>query len=76
MLELSIEHSPAREGTIPLANDLLNGVKEIGDFIGETSVRRVYYILEQKQIPAFKVGTLWKARKSEIARAYSSEAMA
>jgi len=46
-----------------LANDLLRGMTRIAKFIGEPP-RRGFYLAETGQIPAFKQGRLWMARKS------------
>jgi len=51
----------------PLCDDLLDGAEEIARFTGWPP-RRVYYLLEKKLIPAFKVGTRWTARKSSLQR--------
>jgi excisionase family DNA binding protein len=48
-----------------LAEDLLDGVPAIARFTGWTK-RRVYYLAEQKLIPAFKVGERWCCRKSTL----------
>ncbi len=57
-----------------LADDLLHGVKQIGDYVGENDPRRVYYLLERGLIPGFKIGRLWKARKSQLAEVYTAGA--
>ena len=51
----------------PIAEDLLDGAEEIAQFTG-WELRRVYYLLEKKLIPAFKVGNRWTARKSRLKR--------
>ena len=48
-----------------LSNDLMEGASVIAEFYG-TKKRRVYYLLERGQIPAFKVGNRWCARKSTL----------
>ena len=50
-----------------LADDLLTGVPEIADYLGEYR-RRVYNLVERDRIPAFRVGTRWHARKSQLDR--------
>jgi excisionase family DNA binding protein len=50
---------------VKLADDLLDGADEIARFTG-WSKRRVFYLLEQKQLPAFKVGNKWCARRSTL----------
>lgn len=54
-----------------LASDLLKGVSEIAAYLGETE-RRTRYLCDTGQIPAFQVGILWRARKSELDRLYSA----
>lgn len=51
--------------TEPLAEDLLHGVKRIAAYIGVTP-RRAYYLLECGEIPGFRLGRIWCARRSEI----------
>ena len=48
-----------------LAADLLDGMPAIAKFYGCTE-RRGYYLVENKLIPAFKVGDKWCARKSTL----------
>ena len=48
-----------------LKDDKLKGAKAIAEFLGEEE-RRVFYLLEKKQIPGFKYGGLWNARKSTL----------
>ena len=50
-----------------LKDDRLKGAKAIAEFLGEDE-RRVFYLLEKKQIPGFKYGGLWNARKSTLVR--------
>ena len=50
-----------------LSDDMLNGADNIAAFLGQP-VRRVYYLLERKQLPAFKLGTSWHARRSTLLR--------
>ena len=47
-----------------LAEDLLRGADEIAAFEGET-VRRVRYMLEKGDLPAFKERGRWRMRKSK-----------
>ena len=51
--------------SIDLADDRLSGAQEIAEFLGE-SLRRTFYLLEKSQIPAFKLGGRWCARKSTL----------
>lgn len=48
-----------------LSADLLRGVEQIAEFIGEPR-RRVYYMLENKQIPAGKIGAAWVASRRAL----------
>ncbi len=50
-------------------SDFLNGAAEIGRFLN-VSTRRCYYLLENKEIPARRLGSLWQARKSRILKHY------
>jgi hypothetical protein len=49
----------------PLADDLLDGAGEIAAFLGWPK-RRVFYALERGQIPGFKIGNKWHARRSTL----------
>ena len=55
-----------------LADDLLDGATAIAKFTG-FKVRRVFYLCEQGELPAFKIGTRWCARKSELCKMLRSE---
>jgi hypothetical protein len=48
-----------------LADDLLRGVPAIARFLGDTE-RRTYYALENGQLPAGKLGSLWVASKTKL----------
>ena len=48
-----------------LADDLLNGVAEIAEFLG-WSQRKTYYELGRSGIPGFKIGQTWHATKSGL----------
>src|ERR1700677_171224 len=55
----------------PLASDLLKGVRNITLFVcgtaNKNAVRGMYHVLETSNtIPAFKIGSIWYARKSSI----------
>ena len=58
-----------------LANDVLKGAKEIGDYIGEPA-RRVFHLVNAGHIPTFRIGATIHARKSELERHFSSTAIA
>jgi hypothetical protein len=45
--------------------DFLHGAKAIAGYIG-TSPRRAFYLLENRMIPATKLGSTWVARPSRI----------
>jgi len=63
--------APAQaEGTVPLADDLLRGVKRIAAEIGE-SERRTYYLLENKLLPGGKQGSCWLASRRAIREYYA-----
>jgi len=51
----------------PLASDLLSGVRAIAVEIGEPE-RRTYYLLENKLIPAGKLGSVWVASRAKLRR--------
>ena len=51
------------EGT--LADDLLNGVVEIADFLG-WKPRKVYYELDRGNIPGEKLGNTWTSTKTAL----------
>ena len=46
-------------------NDFLHGAKNIANFL-EVPIRRAYYMLENGQIPAARIGDKWSARKSRL----------
>ncbi len=46
-------------------DDLLVGADEIGRFLGGNA-RRGYYLLQTGQIPCFKIGRMWHARRSTL----------
>ena len=46
-----------------LANDLLEGIAEIGEFYG-FGPRRTYYLAGRGLIPVFKIGNRWCALRS------------
>ena len=48
-----------------LRDDLLSQAGPIGEFIGEGE-RRTYRLLETGEIPGFKMGGRWYARKSTL----------
>ncbi len=48
-------------------DDLLVGADEIGKFLN-CNKRRAFYLLETRQVPAFKIGKLWHARRSTLLR--------
>lgn len=52
-----------------LKDDKLTGAKAIAKFIGEDE-RRTFYLLEHKQLPAFKLGGRWATRKSTLMKHY------
>lgn len=48
-----------------MAHDLLRGAIAIGTHLG-LSKRQAFCMLESRQIPAFKLGKSWYARKSTL----------
>ena len=50
-----------------LKDDRLTGAKAIAEFLGEDQ-RRIFYMLEHRLIPAFKLGGRWNARKSTLVK--------
>jgi hypothetical protein len=55
-----------------LANDLLTGAEAIAEFTG-WSRRRIFYLHERGNLPAFKVGGRLHARKSTLLAWISSK---
>ena len=51
--------------------DLLVGAEAIGAYLN-IPPRNVYWLIEQRHIPTFKIGNLHAARKSELARDLSA----
>jgi len=51
---------------LDIANDTLEGIDAIAEHLGKPR-RRVYYLCETRQIPAFKLGGKWHLRKSTYA---------
>jgi hypothetical protein len=45
-----------QNGDEDLASDILWGCKAIGKFLGIKEERKVYYMVERKQIPTKKIG--------------------
>jgi hypothetical protein len=45
--------------------DLLRDAQEIADYIGE-SYRKTVYLLETKQLPAWKLAGKWRSTKAKI----------
>lgn len=56
-----------------LKDDLLDGASAIAEYLGKTP-RAVYHMVENRQIPVFRKGGRLYGRKSELDRAFSSEA--
>lgn len=46
-------------------SDFLHGAAAIARFLGMSN-RRAYYALERGDLPAFKIGSIWTARKSTL----------
>jgi len=58
---------------IVLSDDLLNGAKAAAEYIGETQ-RAVYNMAEKGHLPCTRKGRKLYFRKSELDRAFSSNA--
>jgi hypothetical protein len=52
------------------ADDVLNGVKAIAAFTGETE-RRAFYLLERGMLPGKKIGSRWISSRAALRKAYS-----
>ena len=52
-------------------NDFLHGAQSIADFL-EVPIRRAYYMLENGQIPAARIGDKWSARRSRLLAHYEA----
>jgi hypothetical protein len=50
-------------GNETMANDLLKGIAEIAEYLGER-YRRTVYLLEMGDLPAFKLRGRWYMRQS------------
>ncbi len=48
-----------------LRNDLLTGASAIADFMG-AETRRTFSLLERGELPGFKLGGRWYARRSTL----------
>jgi hypothetical protein len=48
-----------------LADDLLHGVGAISKFTG-LNPRRIFYLAMKRELPLFKVGHLWCARRTTL----------
>ncbi len=53
-------------------DDLLVGAAAIGRFLG-ASQRRAFYLLETRQVPSFKIGRLWHARRSTLTKFFEEQ---
>jgi hypothetical protein len=58
------------EDAVHFASDKLSGVAAISEFIDEPK-RRTYYLLEQRLLPAGKLGNTWIASKATLLRHYA-----
>jgi|SRR6516164_9611209 hypothetical protein len=64
-----MENIASVAGDISLGDDILSGVTAIAAFINEPE-RRTYYLLENRHIPAGKVGAIWTASKRRLREHY------
>ena len=47
--------------------DVLHGAERIGEYLGLTE-RQAFWLLEQKKLPARKIGNRWVSTKSQLRR--------
>jgi hypothetical protein len=66
------EHSAMNATDQPLADDLLHGAKEIGEFIG-LSERQVFHHAERGHLPVTRIGRLLVGSKSRLRRHLAQE---
>lgn len=52
-----------------LSDDVLRGVPQIAEFLGEPW-RRTYHLIETKAIPCGKIGGHWVASKTKLRQFY------
>jgi excisionase family DNA binding protein len=50
-----------------LSDDMMEGVDCIAAYTRKTR-RQIYYLLETRQLPAFKIGRIWHMRRSTLHR--------
>jgi len=62
--------TPKIDAESDLAADLLNGCAAIASFIGETE-RRTSYLLENRLLPAGKVGQRWGGSRNVLREHYA-----
>ena len=55
-----------------LAADILHGAQAIADYIG-VDLRRAFYLLQHRYIPAVKTGATWTSTKSRLRRHFNGE---
>jgi hypothetical protein len=54
--------APSPHADVPIAErEILYGAEDIGKLIDATP-NRAFYLLEQKRLPAFKIGNIWAMR--------------
>jgi len=53
------------KGDVELSDDLLYGARAIGAAVGKTE-RQAFHMLEKGQLPGFKMGAIWTARRSRL----------
>ncbi len=56
-----------------LADDVLDGVKEIAAFIGK-SERATFHLIHENRLPVFRLGKKIHARKTELEAAFRAAA--
>ena len=57
--------TPSPEVASPLGPDLLSGAEEIAGYLDEP-VRRIRWMLEKGDLPAFKLRGRWYCRKTKL----------
>ena len=62
---------PNLTSVAPLADDLLTGATEIAQFLGLRR-SRVYALLNAEAVPAFRLGSVWQARRSTLVRHFAA----
>ncbi|TDI67303.1 MAG: hypothetical protein E2O90_03140 [Alphaproteobacteria bacterium] len=70
---MSFDHDSGCGGGPSIKEDKIKGVKEIAEFIDEPE-RRTGYMLEQKQIPGWKIGRIWYSSRTALRECFTAGA--